>query len=356
MTTDNSNVQNECSQNQATTRIKSIGISNPVTNGNVLRAGDPGPATPVLVAVAGIFSYDADYYLDGVKVLAVKTDNGSGTDNGNPYASPEAEYEAVVSSADAIDVPEGNIDRQNGTWFVNGTVAANIDRDPNYTWNRISAVALVTLLNAEGDPLPVSQAVTGNQFKANPVDATFKAAASAAQHGGGCREALVIAPPMLKPLEVCDGWIRYSFFSLSGSRIPMPPINGYQLASPECCQTPLQARSIAVATGAIDWHPRQGRNLVITRSHGILDTSPFDGSTRRRMQFDGLPKFCFLVHQLRNSAAEDVTRIPVDAECRERPQRILLNPQKPFFVQVNNVQDDRTKSDGTLDFWVKILS
>ena len=136
----------------------------------------------------------------------------------------------------------------------------------------------------------------------------------------------------------------------------MPPINGYLLASPNCCETALSARSIAIATGAIDWHPRQGRNLVITRSQGILDTSPFDGSTRRRMQFDGLPKFCFLVHQLRNSAAEDVTRIPVDAECRERPQRILLNPQKPFYVQVNNVQDDRTKSDGTLDFWVKILS
>ena len=136
----------------------------------------------------------------------------------------------------------------------------------------------------------------------------------------------------------------------------MPPVNGYLLASPNCCETALSARSIAIATGAIDWHPRQGRNLVITRSHGILDTLPFDGSTRRRMQFDGLPKFCFLVHQLRHSAADDVTRIPVDAECRERPQRILLNPQKPFYVQVNNVQDDRTKSDGTLDFWVKILS
>ena len=344
----------DCPEQKNIVLLSEITIGAPTTDGDVRRTGS------VLVSVGGTFFYGPDYELIGIKVLTVKTDNGSGADNGNPYASDVLEIAAVTSSPDAIDIPEGNISRQYGTWSANLIVAANIDRDPDYTWNRISVYADVLLVNTEGTALTPGEVVAGNQFKATPVDSLIRPAPAtpspAPQHGDHCRKEAIHVPAMLQPLEVCDGWIRYSFFSLSGGSIPMPPINGYLLASPDCCETALSARSIAIATGAIDWHPRQGRNLVITRSHGILDTGPFDGSTRRRMQFDGLPKFCFLVHQLRNSAAEDVTRIPVDAECRERPQRILLNPQKPFYVQVNNVQDDRTKSDGTLDFWVKILS
>lgn len=344
----------DCAEKKNLLLSNEITIGAPTTDGNVRRTGS------VLVTVGGTFFYGTDYELIGIKVLTVKTDNGSGVDNGDPYASAVVEAAAVTSSPDTIDLSEANINLQYGTWSANLIVAANIDRDPDYTWNRISVYADVLLLNPEGTSLTPEEVVAGQQFKATPVDSLIKPAPAAQspapQHGGHCRKEASHAPAMLQPLDVCDGWIRYSFFSLSGGSVPMPPVNGYLLASPNCCETALSARSIAIATGAIDWHPRQGRNLVITRSQGILDTSPFDGSTRRRMQFDGLPKFCFLVHQLRNSAAEDVTRIPVDAECRERPQRILLNPQKPFYVQVNNVQDDRTKSDGTLDFWVKILS
>ncbi len=354
-------VAKECPKGPPAIEVRIKSILEPGAVGAVLRAGDPGPATPVLCRASGTYIYDLnDYIVDGIKVLCVKIGDGSAT--GNPYASAEAEVEAVVSSADAIDVPDANIDRNDGTWFVNTSVGANIDRDPaNKTWNKISVVFLVSPLNAEAPSLTAAQLLQGSAFQAEGTDACAVFArtsgvSASSQKGGACCQVTRTVPAMLQPLEVCDGWIHYSFFSQSGGARPMPPTNGFLLASPDCCETAISARSIAIATSAVDWRPRHGRNLVITRSHGILDTSVFDGSTRRRMQFDGLPKFCFLVHQLRNSASEFITRIPVDAECRDRPQRILLNPQEPFYVQVNNVQDDRTLSDGTLDFWVKILS
>ena len=151
-----------CSEQKNIVLLSEITISAPTTNGNVRRTGS------VLVSVGGTFFYGPDYELIGIKVLTVKTDNGSGTDNGNPYASDVLEIAAVTSSPDAIDIPEGNISRQYGTWSANLIVAANIDRDPDYTWNRISVYADVLLVNTDGLALTPGEVVAGNQFKATP--------------------------------------------------------------------------------------------------------------------------------------------------------------------------------------------
>lgn len=318
-------------------------------DGNVLRAGDPGPMVPAICHVEGTFNYTPDYQLDGIKVLSIKY-----TGTGDPYPSNDAEVEAVTSSSDAVDVPSENIDTENGTWFIDASVIANLDNDPtSSTRNHISVVALVTLINAMGDPLPASARLAHHNFNAVGVDSCSEMAQSSRQRIEKAK-ASHLSPLILPALDVTDGWIRYSFFSLSGQQLPVPPVNGFVLGLPGCCNTPLTAREVAVAACHVDWRPRPGRHLVITKPHGILDTSPFDGSTSRRMQFDGLPKFSLVVHQLR-SGPEDPIRIPVDSDCREHPSRIRLNPAKPIYVQVNNVQADRTKSDGILTFWVKVL-
>lgn len=316
-------------------------------NGNVLRAGDPGPALPVICHVEGTFDYSPDYQLDGIKLLSIKNLVGE------PYASSEAEVEAVMSSCDSVDVPLENINLEQGTWFIDGAVPASIDNDPNATQNHLSAVALISVINA-GAPLPIpEQQLAHRNFNAVPVDACQE---RDALQGLKQKPAQTKTPtlPMLNALDVSDGWIRYSFFSRSNQGIPLPPANGFVLAMPGCSQTPLTAREIAVATCQVDWRPHPGRHAVICRPLGILDTSLFDGSSSRRMQFDGLPKFSFVVHQLRTGPHAPI-RVPVDSSCRDNPMRIRLDPAKPIYVHVNNVQDDRTKADGILTFWVKVL-
>lgn len=353
-------------QSSADLKFFTSSISEPGATGNVRRPSFPGPADPLLCAASGAFTFSVDLRVENVIILIVKTDNGDGTDGGNPYASAADEQDAVMTGG--VYVPQDNITRNSdgsGSWFYDSTLIANIDNDSQNldTWNRISVYIDVTELSASAVIPALSQRLSGKQFQAVAKDSCTEShrkkkavqpAADVAEYG--CCPSPNAGLPTLPALEVCDGWIRYSFFSLSGGTIPLPSNNGFLLASPDCCETPLSGRQIAIATGTVDWRPRYGRTLAINSPLGIFDTSETDGHPTRRMQFSGLNKFCFFVQQLRNLPSEDPIRIPVYSTCRVSAQRILLNPQKPFYVQVNNVQDDRIKSDGTLDFWVKVIS
>jgi hypothetical protein len=332
--------------------IRSIGVSNPATDdvGTVMRAGDPGPAEPLICQLRGTFNYTPDYFVDGIKVLTTKSDN-AGASAGDPFSSAAEEIAAVV--AFGVDVLDSNIDRPNGRWSHDAAVSANIDRDPNDTWNHISAVALVSIVNSEAPSLPNSALLHHHQWKARPADNC--PTAEAPPHGSPRTRETRRDPsaPLLQPLEICDGWIRYSFF---GRGEPIP-LHGYQLASPFCCDNPLQARSLAIYAGEVNWQPRSDSLLRICRAHGIFDTTPVDGAAHRFMQFtNGIPKFSLVVHQLRHSSTQEIVCAAVNSECRDRPHRVELDPARQFFVHVNNVRDDRTKSTGTLAFWVKVLS
>lgn len=344
--------------------FEGITITSPANQGSVQRAGDPGPADPLICHIEGTLDYEPFHQVEGIKVVAMRWDTDLGTpgsaeaNKGEPFSQIADE---ISFAQNGVDVPTENIEYENGsgTWWIDLSVAANIDRA--ITWNHIVAYAQASSLSASFPDPPQQTLLAHHQFKAEPVNVGQCPDRKSGKERGKLKSLATRSPAMLPPLEVTDGWIRYSFFSLTGGSVPMPPINGFQLASPDCCDKPLQARSIAIAAGEVEWRPNPDRHLVISRPYGIVDTARIDSPIPsspllRHLQFETLPMYCLLIHQLRHSSSEYFLRIPVDTDCRDRPLRIQLDPAKPFFVQVNNIKEDRTKSDGKLDFWVKVLS
>lgn len=157
----------------------------------------------------------------------------------------------------------------------------------------------------------------------------------------------------VQPLETEGDWSRYILFTKNG-------FDGNALKTSYGNRF-LRAKEIEVAATLVLWKPYPSLPLVLRQPQGILNFSVTD-HTGERMRFPNLPHYSVVIHQRTFPHPTVVT-----SQCRNHPQRILLDQFRNVFVQLNvtasqlrtlpsaDPSPSVTDFDGIVELWVRVI-
>jgi len=138
-----------------------------------------------------------------------------------------------------------------------------------------------------------------------------------------------------KPWDITGGYLEYRHLSVEqitgGNRLMR---HG----------APLRARRIAIAAFDVSWQYGPSPSTLISRSVGELASAPAG------WLFMGLPKACLVVWQ-----GDLLQRRVIISECRDKPDILSLDPNKPIFVQVNFAWANVAQRSGSFGVHVRVI-